>query len=255
MRLITLERQKTAEIITLARPEQRNALSLEVMLALVEALGVVETDDTVRSVIIAGEGKVFCSGHDLAQMAGRTEADYEHIFDICTQVMLKIQRIPQPVIAEVQGLATAAGCQLVAACDLAIASQEASFATPGVRIGMFCTTPGVPLVRSVGRKRAMQMLMTGEAVDARTAAAWGLVNNVVPAADLRKATLELAAKIAEASPDTIATGKRAFYDSVDLPETQAYERAKYVMAASAACSDAQEGITAFLEKRRPLWNK
>ena len=143
----------------------------------------------------------------------------------------------------------------MAACDLAIASEEASFATPGVRIGMFCTTPGVPLVRSVGRKRAMQMLMTGEAVDARTAAAWGLVNTVVPAADLRKATLELAGKIAQATADTIATGKRAFYDSVDLPETQAYERAKYVMAASAACPDAQEGITAFLEKRRPLWNK
>jgi enoyl-CoA hydratase/carnithine racemase len=255
MRLITLERQESAEIITLARPECRNAMSLELMLALVEALSVIEADDTVRSIIIAGEGKVFCSGHDLSQMTGRSESEYQHIFDVCTQLMLKLQRVPQPVIAEVQGLATAAGCQLVAACDLAVASEEASFATPGVRIGMFCTTPGVPLVRAVGRKRAMQMLLTGEAIDARTAEAWGLINNVVPAGELRTATIALARRIAEASVQTIATGKRAFYETLDLPETQAYERAKCVMAASAACADAQEGISAFLEKRRPAWSK
>ena len=255
MRLITLERQEAAVIVTLARPEQRNALSLETMLALVEALGVVESDDAVRAVILAGEGKVFCSGHDLTQMTGRSEAEYQHIFDICTQLMLRLQRLPQPVIAEVQGLATAAGCQLVAACDLAVASEEASFATPGVRIGMFCTTPGVPLVRSVGRKRAMQMLLFGEPIDARTAEAWGLVNSVVPAAELRSTTLALARKIAEASQKTIATGKRAFYESVDLPETLAYEQARKVMAASAGCADAQEGISAFLEKRKPVWSK
>jgi enoyl-CoA hydratase/carnithine racemase len=255
MRLITLERQESAGIITLARPDQRNALSLEMMLAVVEALGVIETDDAVRSVIIAGEGKVFCSGHDLTQMTGRTEADYQHIFSICTQMMLKIQQIPQPVIAEVQGLATAAGCQLVAACDLAVAAEQARFATPGVRIGMFCTTPGVPLVRTVGRKRALQMLLTGESIDARTAEAWGLINSVAPASELRQATLALARKIADSSPDTIAVGKRAFYENVDLPLTQAYEQAKQVMAASAACADAQEGITAFLEKRKPVWNR
>jgi enoyl-CoA hydratase/carnithine racemase len=255
MRLITLERQDSAEVITLARPDCRNALSLEVMLALVEALSVLETDDSVRSVILAAEGKVFCSGHDLSQMTGRSESEYEHIFDVCTQLMLKLQHIPQPVIAEVQGLATAAGCQLVAACDLAVASEEASFATPGVRIGMFCTTPGVPLVRAVGRKRAMQMLLTGDAIDAVTAQSWGLVNTVVPASQLRAASMAFAAKIAEASVDTIATGKRAFYENLDLPEKQAYERAKLVMAASAVCADAQEGITAFLEKRRPAWNK
>ena len=255
MRLITLERQETAAVVTLARPDQRNALSLEVMLALVEALGVIETDDTVRSVIVAGEGKVFCSGHDLKQMTGRTDADYQHIFNVCTQLMLKIQQIPQPVIAEVQGLATAAGCQLVAACDLAVAADAASFATPGVRIGLFCTTPAVPLVRTIGRKRALQMLLTGEAIDACTAEAWGLVNNVVPAAELRQATLALARKIAEASPETVAGGKRAFYDNVDLPESSAYEHAQSVMAVSAACADAQEGITAFLEKRKPAWNK
>jgi enoyl-CoA hydratase/carnithine racemase len=255
MRLITLERQDSAEVITLARPERRNALSLEVMLALVEALGVIETDDSVRSVIVAGEGKVFCSGHDLSQMTGRTESDYRHIFDVCTQLMLKLQQIPQPVIAEVQGLATAAGCQLVAACDLAVASEEAYFATPGVGIGLFCTTPGVPLVRAVGRKRAMQMLLTGDGVDARTAEAWGLVNQVVPASELRAATMALASKIAKASVRTIATGKRAFYENVDIPERQAYERATHVMAASAACSDAQEGISAFLEKRPPVWSK
>ncbi|HET8549210.1 MAG TPA: enoyl-CoA hydratase-related protein, partial [Bryobacteraceae bacterium] len=141
------------------------------------------------------------------------------------------------------------------ACDLAVASEEASFATPGVRIGMFCTTPAVPLVRAIGRKRALQMLLTGEPIDARTAEAWGLVNTVVPAGQLRTTTLELSRQIAEASVDTVTTGKRAFYDNIDLPETQAYENAKYVMTASAMCPDAQEGITAFLEKRRPTWSK
>jgi enoyl-CoA hydratase/carnithine racemase len=255
MRLITLERQDSAEIITLARPDRRNALSLELMLALVEALGVIETDDSVRSIILAAEGSVFSSGHDLTQMTGLSESEYEHIFNVCTQLMLKIQSVPQPVIAEVQGMATAAGCQLVAACDLAVASEQASFATPGVRIGMFCTTPAVPLVRSVGRKRAMQMLMTADPIDARTAESWGLINCVVPAGALRATTMGLARKIAQASPETVAIGKRAFYESVDLPETQAYEKARYVMAASAACADAQEGITAFLEKRRPVWSK
>jgi enoyl-CoA hydratase/carnithine racemase len=168
--------------------------------------------------------------------------------------MLKIQAIPQPVIAEVQGIATAAGCQLVAACDLAIASEAASFATPGVRIGLFCTTPMVALTRAVGRKRALQMLLTGEMVDARTAAEWGLVNSVVSAGELPAATRALAVKVAEASSLVVAIGKQAFYTQIDLDQEKAYAYAKEVMSMNAMAADAQEGIGAFLGKRKPCWS-
>src|SRR5207253_6394007 len=180
-------------------------------------------------------------------------SEYRKIFDVCTELMTKIQAIPQPVIAEVQGIATAAGCQLVAACDLAVAAEEASFATPGVKIGLFCTTPMVPLTRAIGRKRALQMLLTDESVPARTAADWGLINQAVPAASLQAATRELAAKVAEASSLVVAIGKQAFYTQIDLDQEKAYAYAKEVMSMNALAADAQEGMAAFLGKRAACW--
>lgn len=240
-------------IITLNRPERRNALSLELMLELIACLDEVAAATNIRAVILAAAGKVFSSGHDLSEMVGRTVGDYRRIFDVCTQLMGKIQSIPQPVIAQVQGVATAAGCQLVATCDLAIASDQSAFATPGVKIGLFCTTPMVALSRAVGRKRAMEMLLTGKLVDAATAADWGLVNRVVPAAELESATRELACKIAEASSFTVALGKQAYYAQIDLDQPKAYAYAKEVMTLNALAHDAQEGISAFLEKRVACW--
>ena len=240
-------------VVTLNRPERRNALSLELMLELLSCLAAVEREGSVRTIILAAAGKAFCAGHDLSEMTDRTSDDYSHIFETCTKLMAKLQSIPQPVIAEVQGVATAAGCQLVAACDLAIASERASFATPGVRIGLFCTTPMVAVTRAIGRKRALQMLLTGEAIDAATAAEWGLINSVVPETQLREATRKLALQIAEASPRTLAIGKQAYYTQIELDQTTAYSYATEVMTKSAAGSDAQEGITAFLEKRPPCW--
>jgi enoyl-CoA hydratase/carnithine racemase len=176
------------------------------------------------------------------------------LFDVCTQLMEKVQRIPQPVIAEVQGIATAAGCQLAAACDLVVASEAARFGTPGVKIGLFCSTPMVALSRSVGRKRALEMLLTGELIDAPTAADWGLVNRVVAADALRKETLALAGKIAQSSPLTVALGKQAFYAQIDLDQAKAYAYTKEVMAMNSLAADAQEGISAFLEKRTACWS-
>ncbi len=253
MRLLTLERSDGAAIVTLNRPERRNALSLDLMHAFLETLDIIGSDADVRAVIIAAEGQVFSSGHDLSEMIGRHESEYSDLFEICTRLMLRLSEIPQPVIAEVQGMATAAGCQLVASCDLAVASEEAKFAVPGVKIGLFCTTPMVPVVRAIGRKRAMQMLFTGETIDARTAEAWGLVNQVVPASELRKTTLAMAAKIAASSPQTVSIGKRAFYEQIGLADRYAYERATSTMTDNALTADAQEGMSAFLEKRRPAW--
>ena len=240
-------------VITLNRPERRNALLLDLMRELIAALDRVAQDCNTRAVILAAAGKVFCAGHDLSEMTGRDIAEYRKIFDVCSELMLKIQAIPQPVIAEVQGVATAAGCQLVAACDLAIAADHAWFATPGVKIGLFCTTPMVALTRAIGRKRAMQMLLTGEPVDARTAAEWGLINSAVPAAELPEATRKLAAKVAEASPLVVGIGKSAFYTQIDLDTPKAYAYAKEVMSLNAMAADAQEGIGAFLGKRPPCW--
>ena len=240
-------------VVTLNRPERRNALSLELMLDLIAALDQIGRNSEIRAVILAAAGKVFCSGHDLGQMTGRDITEYRRIFDVCTELMQKLQSIPQPVIAEVQGIATAAGCQLVATCDLAIAADEAAFATPGVKIGLFCTTPMVALTRAVGRKRALQMLLTGEMVPARTAADWGLINQAVPAAELRAATRDLADKIANASSLVVAIGKQAFYTQIDLEQPKAYAYAKEVMSMNALAADAQEGIGAFLGKRTPCW--
>jgi enoyl-CoA hydratase/carnithine racemase len=240
-------------VVTLNRPQRRNALSLGLMQELIAALDTIGRSPGVRAVILAAAGKVFCSGHDLSEMTGRDINDYRRIFDVCSELMTKVQSIPQPVIAEVQGIATAAGCQLVATCDMAIASEDASFATPGVRIGLFCTTPMVALTRAIGRKRALQMLMTGELVDARTAADWGLINQAVPAGELQSATRNLAAKVAEASSLVVALGKQAFYTQIDLDQPKAYAYAKEVMSMNALAADAQEGIGAFLGKRPPCW--
>ena len=242
-------------IITLNRPERRNALSLELMLELISCLNEMAAETNIRAIILAASGRVFSAGHDLSEMVGRTVNDYRRLFDVCTELMMKIQSVPQPVIAQVQGVATAAGCQLVATCDLAIASDQAAFGTPGVKIGLFCTTPMVALSRAVGRKRAMEMLLTGKLVDAATAAEWGLVNRVVPSAELEAATRELACKIAQASSFTVALGKQAYYAQIDLDQPKAYAYAKEVMSMNALDADAREGITAFLERRKPTWKR
>ena len=254
MQNLRLEMDGSTAILTLDRPHRRNALSLEFMREFIDCLSEVERNRNAQALILAAAGPVFSSGHDLSELVGRSEREYQEIFDVCTDLMLKVQSIPQPVIAEVQGLATAAGCQLVASCDLAIASEQAAFATPGVRIGLFCTTPMIPLTRSIGRKRAMQMLLTGESIDARTAVEWGLINSVVPAEGLRSATLKLAARIAEASPFTVCIGKQAYYRQIELDQSRAYALAKNVMTANALAHDAQEGISAFLGKRAASWS-
>jgi enoyl-CoA hydratase/carnithine racemase len=240
-------------VVTLNRPNRRNALSLDLMRELLDCLGRIGQERKLRAVILAAAGQVYSSGHDLTELVGRDINDYRQIFDVCAELMMKIQSIPQPVIAEVQGVATAAGCQLVATCDLVVASEDASFATPGVKIGIFCSTPMVALSRAVGSKRALQMLLTGDPISANTAAEWGLVNSVVPASELRGETRKLAARIAGASPLTVAIGKQAFYSQIDLDQAKAYAYAKEVMAMNAMAADAQEGISAFLGKRAASW--
>ncbi len=250
---LTFAVEDRTAVVTLNRPQRRNALSLNLMLELIDCLDAIGRDREIRAVILAAAGKVYSAGHDLSEMTGRTVAEYRRIFDVCTELMAKIQAIPQPVIAQVQGLATAAGCQLVASCDMAVASEEAAFATPGVRIGLFCTTPMVALTRAIGRKRAFEMLATGESIDARTAAEWALVNRVVPAAELEPEARRLAGRVGEASGLVIELGKAAFYAQIDLDQPKAYAYAKEVMTMNALAADAQEGIAAFLEKRSPCW--
>ena len=250
---LCFETEGPIAVVTLNRPARRNALSLGLMRELLDGLGRIAEDRQLRAVILAAAGKVFSSGHDLGELVGKDINEYRRIFDVCVDLMARIQSIPQPVIAEVQGVATAAGCQLVATCDLAVAAEEAWFATPGVRTGLFCTTPMVALSRAVGRKRALQMLMTGDPVDAKTAAEWGLVNNVVAAGELRATTRKLATHIAEASPFTLAIGKQAFYSQIDLDQPKAYAYAKEVMSMNSMAADAQEGISAFLGKRAACW--
>ena len=240
-------------LVTLNWPQRRNALSLALMQELIDCLSEIESQRDLRAVILAANGSVFSAGHDLSEMVGRDISEHRRLFDVCTELMEKLQSIPQPVIAEVQGIATAAGCQLVATCDLAIASEDAAFATPGVRIGLFCTTPMVALSRAIGRKRALEMLLTGELIDAHRAADWGLVNRVVAADRLRAETRQLAGRIAQASDMVVALGKQAFYTQIDLDQPKAYAYAKEVMSTNALAHDAQEGLSAFLEKRTPCW--
>ena len=253
LRTILVADASPAARVTLNRPEKRNALSLELMEELTGALRELGGRPDVRAIVVDGSGPAFSAGHDLAEMVGRDESFYERLFDACTVLMETIHTVPQPVIARVHGVATAAGCQLVAACDLAVASEQARFGTPGVKIGLFCSTPMVPLTRAIGRKRALEMLLSGELVDASTALDWGLVNRVVPAAQLDDAVDELVGRIARSSPLVVGLGKEAFYRQVELDEKGAYDLTKAVMVANAVAGDAQEGMGAFLEKREPTW--
>lgn len=240
--------------LVLNRPERRNALSLACMHEIVDALDTIGGNRDARVVVIEGRGPAFSAGHDLAEMTATRDKDFfEEVFTTCVRMMTKLHELPQPVIAKVHGVATAAGCQLVAACDLAIASQDSRFATPGVNIGLFCSTPMVPVARSIGRKRALEMLFTGEMIDASTALEWGLVNSVVPAGELDDAVDALAERIAGASPYVLALGKRAFYAQDALAEPGAYDVTAPVMVDNALADDALEGMRAFLEKRVPQW--
>lgn len=239
--------------ITMNRPDKRNALSLAHMQELTECFKTLGQTREVQVVVLAGNGPAFCAGHDLSEMIGRDPETYRHIFDVCCELMETVQSIPQPVIAQVHATATAAGCQLVATCDLVVASEEARFATPGVRIGLFCSTPMVALSRAVGQKKAMEMLLTGDFISAEEALAVGLVNRTVPAEELEAQTRELAEKICEASPLVVGVGKQAFYRQVEMPVEQAYAYTKEVMSFNASFADAQEGMCAFLEKRKPEW--
>src|SRR4051812_763236 len=239
--------------LTLNRPDRRNALSLALMREMLGALDEI-ADSATPVAVIEGRGPAFSAGHDLAEIvATRDEAFYEELFTACVELMTRLHTIPQPVIAKVHGVATAAGCQLVAACDLAIAADDARFATPGVNIGLFCSTPMVPVSRTTPRNRVLEMLFPGDMIDAPPAADWGLVNRVVPPAELEEAVVELATRIARASAPVLALGKRAFYEQEGTDERAAYGLACAVMVENALIDDAHEGMRAFLEKRKPEW--
>jgi enoyl-CoA hydratase/carnithine racemase len=241
--------------LTMNRPAARNALSVGLMGALEAELDAIGSDPAVHVVVIGGAGPAFCAGHDLREIrANPDRAAYESLFEQCSRLMLKIVRLPKPVIACVHGVATAAGCQLVATCDLAIASDTARFATPGVNIGLFCSTPMVALSRNVGRKAAMEMLLTGELIDAARATAIGLINRAVPEAELDAAVEALAGQIAGKSPLTLAIGKEAFYRQAEMDLDGAYRHAAEVMTRNMMARDAAEGIDAFLGKRHPVWS-
>jgi enoyl-CoA hydratase/carnithine racemase len=264
--IVSLKREETADVtpeggmlrITLNNPPA-NVLSLEVMRDIQAQLDRARDDASVRVVVIASEGKIFCAGHDLKQLnTRRADADagrayFEETFDTCTKLMLSIVRHPKPVIAEVGGLATAAGCQLVASCDLAIASDQATFGVNGINVGLFCTTPGVALVRGLKPKHAMEMLLTGEMVDAATAKEFGLVNRVVPAEYLQQVVAKYARTIASKPPATVTLGKQAFYRQAEMGLAEAYDHASRVMVENLLADDAREGMSAFVEKRKPVW--
>ena len=240
--------------LTMNRPEQLNLLTSDMIAALEAAFDALAEDRAIRVVVLAGAGKGFCAGHDLKEIRALGEqAAIEALFARCSRMMQKIPRLPQPVIARVQGAAAAAGCQLVAQCDLAVASDAAKFTTPGVSWGFFCSTPAVVLARNLPRKRAMEMLLTGDAIDAATACAWGLVNRVVAAAELDAAVMALAAKLADKPPATVAEGKRAFYEQLELGLARAYALAGETIACSFAHPEGREGMAAFIEKRPPAW--
>ena len=241
--------------LTMNRPQARNALSQGMLRALLDAFIEVSTDEAVRVVILAGAGPGFCAGHDLKEIKAQNYSrNYtEQLFADCAELMQTIIRLPKPVIAQVHGIATAAGAQLVASCDLAISSEEARYATPGVNIGLFCSTPMVALSRNLSNKHAMQMLLTGDLIDAQNAYRMGLVNEVVDAEELGTKTMELAQKIASKSPLTVAIGKEAYYRQAELPLSEAYDYTKEVMVRNLEARDAQEGISAFIEKRHPVW--
>lgn len=238
--------------VTLNRPEKRNALALDVMLEITTALQAIAASET-RGVILAANGPVFSAGHNFGDMAGATLEQTQALFAVCTAMMDTVQAMPQPVVARVHALATAAGCQLVATCDLAVAADTATFAIPGGKAGLFCHTPLVAVARNIGRKRALEMALTGDAIDAKKAAEWGLINKVVPADMLDAATLDLIQRATRGSAHSKGLGKQAFYRQVDLPQAPAYALAADTMARAALTPDAQEGIAAFLEKRPPRY--
>ena len=242
-------------LLTLNRPRQYNALSGALLEALGGALDAIAADESVRVVIVTGAGPAFCAGHDLKEMrALPSQAEVEALFARCSAVMQRIVSLPQPVIAAVNGLATAAGCQLVAQCDLAVASADARFAVSGINYGLFCSTPAVPLTRNIGRKRAAEMLFTGDFVDAETALDWGLVNRVVPADRVMESARDLANKLLAKPRDVLATGKALFYRQLEAGLAAAYEDASRTIACTFAAPSAREGVTAFLEKRPPRWD-
>jgi enoyl-CoA hydratase/carnithine racemase len=252
---VLLEKDPPLGWLTLNRPEIRNALSLEMIGAIRDALDSVERDREISILIIRANGSMFSAGHDIREMKGKGDNldELREIFAGCNKMMLKLHKLPQPVIAQVQGIATAAGCQLVAACDLAIAETGARFATPGVKIGVFCSTPMVPLVRLIGRRRAMDMLLSGRFISAEEALQFGLVNKLVPPEKLAEETRNWALELAQSSAFVLGLGKKAFYSQVDLDERSAYEYTKEVIAINCIAGDASEGMSAFLEKRKPVW--
>ena len=238
--------------LTMNRPSRMNLLTTEMLAALQDAFDALMSDEDTRVVILAGAGKAFCAGHDLKEIrALKEQSKINELFTTCSRMMQTITSLPQPVIARVQGAAAAAGCQLVAQCDLAVASEAARFATPGVTWGFFCSTPGVPVSRNLSRKRAMEMVLTGDMIDAHKALEWGLVNDVVPPERLEEATFALATRLAEKPPVQVAAGKRAFYEQMDLGTAQAYELASRVISESFAHPEGREGMDAFIEKREP----
>jgi enoyl-CoA hydratase/carnithine racemase len=240
--------------LTLNRPAQYNALSGDMLDALQSALEAIDQDESVRVVVIAANGKAFCPGHDLKEMRSSEEREFHQaLFDKCGNLMLTINRLRQPVIARVNGIATAAGCQLVANCDLAVATEDARFAVSGINVGLFCSTPAVPLSRNMGRKQAMHMLLTGDFISAQTAQQYGLVNEVVPAAELEQATISLAQKIIAKSAHAISLGKDMFYKQLTMDLSEAYAYAAERMTCNMDSHDAREGIDAFIQKRKPEW--
>lgn len=241
--------------LTLNRPAQFNALSLAMLEALIAAVDAIARDDSVRVVVLAGEGKAFCAGHDLKEMRSSYTLDFQQrLFRLCSKFMIKLIELPQPVIARVHGIATAAGCQLVSMCDLAVAAEEARFAVSGINAGLFCATPGVGLSRNVGRKAAFEMLVTGDFIDAHEAQRRGLVNRVVPHAALDAEIARLAASIVAKSPVAVGMGKQMFYRQLEMGLDAAYQLAAETMACNALCEDAAEGMDAFLAKRKPVWS-
>lgn len=250
---ISIAEEEAFAVVTMRRPQQRNALSEAHLRELLRAFREIG-DGKARGAILAAEGPVFSAGHDFSDMAGRDLSAMQRLLDVCADLMQTLQGIPQPVIAQVEGLATAAGCQLVASCDLAVAGESAHFQVPGGRGGWFCTTPGVALARAVGRKRALEMLLTGDPIDARTALEWGLVNRVVRDPSVAVETRELLRRATRGSALSKGIGKRAYYEQIDLDAPAAYAYASGVMASASQAEDAKEGVRAFLEKRPPRFS-
>jgi len=257
MNQVLFEQKGSIGFITLNTPKQRNALSLDLMNEMQKLLNKLKTDKDVKVIIIKGNGPTFCTGHNIKELVGEnyTHSHFKKIFSVCSEMMQTLHKLPQPVIAQVHGIAMAAGCQLVAACDLAIADSKTKFSTPGVKIGLFCSTPMVPLSRVIGNRRALEMLLTGKLITAKEAEKFGLVNKVVSPDKLAKETEKWAKEIAKYSRHTLELGKRAFYKQIDMDEKSAYNFAIEVISKNCLDYDAQEGMKAFLDKRKPKWKK